>query len=1045
MSSVSSGTSVAPSILSQSNHSHQSSSETTIATSSDAASLVAQADGNPILALEKLLQEKKAISSKNAQLWSIVEKQRGMLHGLTADLERAYKDKERYRKRLKEYQEVIPAIPRTPAVAAEVREAQRGQSFQTGHGQLASLDSVASNIPPTSPRSPRGLSHQIIPSQDSQFSLVSEDSEASDQTRPTDPVKSSESPLRIVQPASPRQQQSSQQQQQHQSPLTPKAALPKQVSSPGEKSRKAAPAPLDLSQSIASAGYQPPQAQASASDYGDEDAPATIQVPEFERGRRRTREEDDREREIIAMAEEARSRSEKSKKSKGKQKAGEEVSEHELPSPTTASPADKKPAPVIPGPGLPSSPKAALPLNFPTASQGPADSIAAVLAPSEPAGATAPVAQTTVLPPKSPGLPMSPKPGDRPGNAPMPRAPVNGLASPGPLSPRQGLPLSPRAPKYPIPMPNTTTAATFPPVRTEPEPTDATSMAERIHTSGSLGKETSDSISRHDSASSGIYRGFTSDQYPGLILTPNALPLVTVRVWSSRLRPSVYSTRTGDEDSVFTLGIHLRSTGKQLWRVEKKPAALTPLDAALRQYVKLPTALPDRGIFTGHAPAKIDARRAALNRYFETIFDAPMDDKTALIVCDFFSKDAIEPEDGEIADEPKSPASPKLKVRKEGYLAKKGKQFGGWKSRYFILESSQLKHFESPGGAPLGIIKLQSAQIAKPKAEDMDEDAEFRHAFTVLEPKRKDSSSLVRHVLCAESDEERDGWVEALLQHIMGPQPMVGSPPSSPRIGRTGSSSKKHSMDEVSKRRQRTQESIDSQAARGLQSLNYNDTVALDAPQLTTPSINLAAAPSPLVDDHTLPPSSASNVHNISGPVAGGPIQNASMWGNKSLSPTRVKEKEAKKRSMFGFMNRGADEQHGLHSMRRGLSPRPPTQSERRSPAMAIFGVPLAVAAEYSQPVGINICLPSPVYRCIEYLEANDAANEEGIFRLSGSNTTIKSLKERFDTERDVNLLEGPYIDVHAVASLLKLYLRELPDTVLTKDKFIDFQKVLGK
>ena len=94
---------------------------------------------------------------------------------------------------------------------------------------------------------------------------------------------------------------------------------------------------------------------------------------------------------------------------------------------------------------------------------------------------------------------------------------------------------------------------------------------------------------------------------------------------------------------------------------------------------------------------------------------------------------------------------------------------------------------------------------------------------------------------------------------------------------------------------------------------------------------------------------------------------------------------------------------------------------------------------------GTDVCLPAVVYRCLEYLEAKEASGEEGIFRLSGSNVVIKALRERFNLEGDLDLLAtGQYYDVHAVASLLKLYLRELPTTVLTRELHLDFLQVLG-
>ena len=113
----------------------------------------------------------------------------------------------------------------------------------------------------------------------------------------------------------------------------------------------------------------------------------------------------------------------------------------------------------------------------------------------------------------------------------------------------------------------------------------------------------------------------------------------------------------------------------------------------------------------------------------------------------------------------------------------------------------------------------------------------------------------------------------------------------------------------------------------------------------------------------------------------------------------------------------------------------------------AAFGVPLAEAVEYCAPRGVDVCLPAVVYRCIEYLEAKHAASEEGIFRMSGSNVVIKGLKSRFNAEGDVDLLSADeqLFDVHAVASLLKLYLRELPQPVLTRELHLQFISVLGE
>jgi len=101
-------------------------------------------------------------------------------------------------------------------------------------------------------------------------------------------------------------------------------------------------------------------------------------------------------------------------------------------------------------------------------------------------------------------------------------------------------------------------------------------------------------------------------------------------------------------------------------------------------------------------------------------------------------------------------------------------------------------------------------------------------------------------------------------------------------------------------------------------------------------------------------------------------------------------------------------------------------------PRRMVFGLTLAEAIAASK-IKANYELPAVVYRCIEYLDKNNAQNEEGIYRLSGSAATIQALKDRFNNEGDFNLVDSEEMyDIHAVAGLLKLFLRELTEPILT-------------
>lgn len=47
--------------------------------------------------------------------------------------------------------------------------------------------------------------------------------------------------------------------------------------------------------------------------------------------------------------------------------------------------------------------------------------------------------------------------------------------------------------------------------------------------------------------------------------------------------------------------------------------------------------------------------------------------------------------------------------------------------------------------------------------------------------------------------------------------------------------------------------------------------------------------------------------------------------------------------------------------------------------------------------------------------------------------------------EGDVDLLNGDYWDPHAIAGLLKTYLRDLPESLLTRDLHMSFLSVIGE
>ncbi|XP_054612259.1 rho GTPase-activating protein 24 isoform X2 [Dunckerocampus dactyliophorus] len=109
-----------------------------------------------------------------------------------------------------------------------------------------------------------------------------------------------------------------------------------------------------------------------------------------------------------------------------------------------------------------------------------------------------------------------------------------------------------------------------------------------------------------------------------------------------------------------------------------------------------------------------------------------------------------------------------------------------------------------------------------------------------------------------------------------------------------------------------------------------------------------------------------------------------------------------------------------------------------------IFGQKLEETVRYERRFG-NKLAPMLVEQCVDFIRQR-GLHEEGLFRLPGQANLVKELQDAFDCGEKP--LFDCNTDVHTVASLLKLYLRELPEPVIPFHKYDDFlscTKLLGK
>mgnify|MGYP002713812158 CR=1 FL=1 len=146
-----------------------------------------------------------------------------------------------------------------------------------------------------------------------------------------------------------------------------------------------------------------------------------------------------------------------------------------------------------------------------------------------------------------------------------------------------------------------------------------------------------------------------------------------------------------------------------------------------------------------------------------------------------------------------------------------------------------------------------------------------------------------------------------------------------------------------------------------------------------------------------------------------------------SLTPEQPAQSGDKRRFWHGLLGMGH-----VHGSPEGSAP--------HAGDAGMFGASLHTAVAESglavDPTGQMSPVPAVVRRCVDYLEHTRGIEEEGIYRVSGSSSAVKALYESFSAMRDVDLeADGAQLrtltsDPHNLSSLLKMYLRALPENL---------------
>lgn len=429
------------------------------------------------------------------------------------------------------------------------------------------------------------------------------------------------------------------------------------------------------------------------------------------------------------------------------------------------------------------------------------------------------------------------------------------------------------------------------------------------------------------------------------------------------------------EDVFITIAINDRGSGKEMWRIKKSLSQIIAFDNEIRptvEYFGLPV-LPDKSIFFSTTPNKIDIRLNGLQNYFNTLFVMPHIPHLILFrICKYLSLDFINP-----LDDFKSGA------RKEGYLVRKYKGLGtSWKIRWCQVDGPLLELYETPGGTMIETINLANCQIGRQSNDTVAEEKGYRHAFLIMEGQKssKLSNSLPKHFFCAESDSERDEWVDSIIE-----------------VSTLDSNSTS------------TSNSIKEEAQTPRNNIDYDDLESEHSSKIKSPVQTKKRSIFPFRNKNP----STSNVEPEE-PVSPLPsVHNTSMASNSSIGDDSIQ---------LYLDKMGLDEQ--VHKQ--------------------IFGRDLAEAAEISHHMFLGREIPSICYRCVEFLLKTGAIYEEGIFRLSGSASTIRQLKEAFNKKFDIDLFTSELKpDIHTVSGLFKTYLRELPTPIISETGYNDIRKLV--
>lgn len=584
---------------------------------------------------------------------------------------------------------------------------------------------------------------------------------------------------------------------------------------------------------------------------------------------------------------------------------------------------------------------------------------------------------------------------------------------------------------------------------------ESTTLVNSHKTHDSLLSAPSLQVSKSENSSSGHRIVSNSTVKSAATSVISEIPLFVQPEDFGTIKIEIQSTLYQDQDInsdeyLILLSVIDRKSDKEMFKFSKSIQKIRELDVYLKSHVSslsLPS-LPERSFFQSIIPSKVALRREQLNTYFHSIFSVPeFPPNVSLKIAQFLSTGTV--------------MNPMLMddTIKEGTLMirRPKKTLGnqtGWKLRYAVLNGDNLSLSEREQVMEVIRLKQCSIEIIPNLPDDK---YGTKNGFLINEHKKSGLSSSAKYFICTETANERTSWITAINEFTDGQTIESHSHSSSTGssthwIGMPGAHNDPHRLMPTIKNGSSTNSidqtfdgsgtSNDQQRSASTSNQNSRHTSATSSPrqpaELNTGVMEDKEARR--LKMRSIFPFKKLNLNPVT--------------SSTSATSPHIQNNESSSSSMnFEAVTVISQDSDSTPVEERGRDL--PTDSQntfQTSNSNVVFGSTLDSCLKLSSHVyQNNYELPSVVYRCLEYLYKNHGLREEGVFRLSGSSTLIKTLQEQFDKEYDIDLCEyendpsNAYLGVNTVSGLLKLYLRNLPHLIFGDEQYLLFKKIVDE